>query len=147
MAYPWLAVWSISPTFFEQLFRTKIIRASFRKLGLLFQFALEKLGRFEKHCRNLLVFKRSIFFNRPIAKLVRSPVVDGLKYRLLGGRGGGRQDVSFWILQFRLSSTGFRTRFLNNWSAFHKIVLPLFINLINKLINATPNRHSSPNLN
>ncbi len=48
------------------------------RIELLFQFAPEKLGRFEKHCKNLQIFKRAIFFRIcPVSKLVRSPVVYG----------------------------------------------------------------------
>jgi hypothetical protein len=31
------------------------------RINLLFQFAAKKLGRFEKHCKNLQIFKRAIF--------------------------------------------------------------------------------------
>ncbi len=46
------------------------------RLNLLFQFAPEKLGRFERQCWNFLTFQNGLFFLfRLRAKFVRFPVV------------------------------------------------------------------------
>ncbi len=45
------------------------------RVNLLFQFAPEKLGRFENTTKIYIFSKLAIFPIRPIAKLVRSPVV------------------------------------------------------------------------
>ena len=73
-----------SSLLFNRSFYVKVSlkhRSRETRIKWLFRFAPEKLGRFEKQCKDLSAFQNEIFFFQfpPAEKLVRSPVVFALR--------------------------------------------------------------------